>query len=229
MSVPTLAQVANVNGWLDNGVAATISTVERKMSKKNRPFWVVMLQDPTGPEMAEWCCFTAPSFKAGDVLEITGKGVKIEDGQYGLKISSGKDAVVTVVGQSAHHEEQQQRKSEGAPAVNGKPQHVLGQTVGMAIKEAITLVKAAFPDRGAHNDPDFWKGVKQTASNIIRISQSLEGGHLSPPSWPIGSTSVGTPPAPPPKPAAPPPPPASGGRTDPPKPRHQEVDEDVPF
>lgn len=234
MPVPKLSEVANINDWLDNGVAVVVTSIREEVAKKSkRKFHIIGLQDPTGPETAEWSCFSWPKFKEGDVLEITGRGVKIENSQWGLKISAGDKADIKVVGESAHHAEQQQRKETGAPAVNGKAQHVNGQTVGMAIKEAIALVGPAWNGGQVSdadlNNPLYWKAVKQAASNIIRISQSLESGHLSAPSWPTGSSQpTGTPPPAPAKPASPPPQPPPGGRADP-KPRQADLDEDVPF
>lgn len=241
MPTPTIAEVANMpDGWL-NGLYAVVDSIEPKKSgpnakKPGSPFWVVNLADATGPETAEMVMFgKPPTFSAGACLDITGKGVKKETTQYGMKISIGMETVITVIGQSAHHPEQAAAKASGAPAVNGKPNTVLGQTVGMALKEAITLVSRDLTGdqlAAAMKTKDFWADVKLAASNVIRISKSLEQGHLSPAPW-----------APALAPSAATPPPASGGRADPPKPaggrpaagpggsvaHDQNLDEDIPF
>lgn len=216
MPAPNLSQVQP--GWLDNGVAAVVRGIEQKKAQKSgKPFWVVALADPTGPETAELSVFgRPPAFKPGDVIEITGKGVKLEDGQWGLKVSTGKDSVINVVGQSAHHAEQEERKASGQPAVNGQPNHIAGQTVGMAVKMAFDYAIQSQQKPGSFA---FWQEVKQTASNIIRISKALEGGHLSPKpaDWPAPAGKPAAPAAAPAQaPASTPPP--NQGRQDPPKP-----------
>ena len=61
------------------------------------------------------------------------------------------------------------------PAASGSS--INGQTVGMAMKEALTLTNMTTlkPD-----DPEFWKQVHITASDIIRVSLMLEKGKLAP-------------------------------------------------
>lgn len=252
--VPTLTEVIDHPGWLNHGVSVVVVSITQKVSgpkAKNpgRKFWVCKVADPVGRETAELTVFGAPpNFREGDAIELTGKGIKLEDSQYGAKLSIGKDSEVSVFGQSAHHEEQQERRAHSQPAVNGALPQIAGQTVGMAVKEAIAVIREAFPgpdglDCGHLNDPEFWLQVHNTASDIIRVSRILEAGHLAPmvakrdgkalPPAAKGSSE--------PKASTPPPEP-SGGRSDPPKPaqkplpgidgsvKHDDTDEDsVPF
>lgn len=99
-----------------------------------------------------------------------------------------------------------------------------GQTVGMAMKEAIGLSISAFrntsteaPDIGS---PEFWEMVHIAASDIIRVSQMLERGHLAP-----SAKARATP-----QPARTPVPPPRQRQPEPYAPANQEqLDEDVPF
>lgn len=88
----------------------------------------------------------------------------------------------------------------GQGAASAPPSHapINGQTVGMAMKEALTL---HHPSGYAVSDPKFWEQVYQTASDIIRLSQLLEKGKLA---LPVRERS---------NPATEP----QGGRSDPPK------------
>lgn len=73
-----------------------------------------------------------------------------------------------------------QPPDEAPPARETKPAGTLpvnGQTVGMAMKEAIALCAQ---DSVNINEPAFWKSVHETASDIIRVSRLLEAGKLAP-------------------------------------------------
>ncbi len=250
MSDPiSLSAVAELpdDTWIDGGFFAVVDSIEDKKTgptskRPNSKFWVVNLSSQTGPETAEWSLFTFPKFAAGDLIEVTGKGIKRKVDSYngGIKIQAGDKAIITVRGQSAHHAEQVERKATGAPSVSGAPQHVPGQTVGMALKEAIAL-RARF---AADNEtliawlqqPEFWAAVHETASDVIRVSRMLEAGKLAPSPKERANPSQ-------PQPAANSraPMPAGGGRADPPKSQtkplpgpggnvaQDELSEDVPF
>lgn len=206
--------------WINPGLTGVVRSIATKNSKTGKKFYPCVIADVTGPETIEISFFDRlPQFKEGDLIDVFGKGLRRTEFNGKAQATIGKDTQVAVIGRSAHEPEQRQAAETGAPAVNGKPQHVNGQTVGMAVKEAIGIVSDGLRDSKQSMDltsPEFWKLVKQIASNIIRISQSLEIGHLSPPSWPTGAGSAAPGPA---RQESPPPPPPQSGRSDPPKPR----------
>lgn len=250
----SLADVADLpdDSWINEGFFAVVDSIEQKTTgpKSRTPgkkFWVCTLGSQTGPETAEWSLFFAPKFGEGDLIEVTGSGIKRKVDAYngGIKIQAGDKAIITVTGKSAHHEEQKERKDTGAPSVSGAPQHVQGQTVGMALKEAISIIKETFDptmpmaERDKYfRGPEFSKDVHLLASDIIRVSALLEKGKLAP-----SARDRANPPAaaqPPAnnasRPAAP-----SGGRADTPRPASKPLPgpggnvaqddngEDVPF
>lgn len=170
--------------WLEAGFTGVVSDLQQKNSRKTqRPFWTFKVGDTDGAVEAETAIFTAPKFINGQVIVVTGRGIKYEGaGEYGHKISVGKNANWEVLGNSVHYEEQQERKSEGQPALNGDPFPVPGQTVGMAIKEALNLLTKGMDYDNLVDrlpEPTFWAAVHEVASDIVRVSRLLEKGKLA--------------------------------------------------
>lgn len=172
--------------WINPGVTGTVASISSKKSKSGKQYWACELQDMTGPQVLSFTLWTAPRFSEGAVIDIHGKGLRL--GEYNGKpvIQLGRDTEVSVIGESAHHKEQTERRESGAPAVNGQPQHVNGQTVGMAVKEALAILK---PDNEEVGKPDFWKKLHEVASDIIRVSHMLEKGKLA---LPVRDRAFGT-------------------------------------
>lgn len=170
--------------WLEDGFTGVVSELKQMTSRKTqRPFWIFKVSDANGAVEAESAIFTAPKFANGQVIVVTGKGIKYEGaGDYGHKISVGKTAEWQVLGNSVHHEEQQERKAEGQPALNGQPFPVSGQTVGMAIKEALSLLTKGLDHAEIMEQlpaVTFWASVHEVASDIVRVSKLLEKGKLA--------------------------------------------------
>lgn len=186
--------------WINPGMIAVVRSVERVMGKNGKPRWPVVFADQTGSATVEAAFFSAPKFSEGDLVQLEG-GLRRTEYNGKAQVSIGKNATINIVGKSVHHEEQKERAQTGQPAVNGQPQIVNGQTVGMAAKEAIALTVMAWggiDGIAKLKDPLFWADVKTNMSNIIRICRSVEKGHLSPAPWqppapPAPATS--TPPA----------------------------------
>jgi len=172
--------------WVNPGAIAVVREIKTIKTKAGKEFFPCILADQVGSETVSCSFFTRPKFQEGDVIELSGKGLRRKEYNGKAEIAVGKDTVINIVGKSVHHAEQTQAAATGAPAVNGTAQHVAGQTVGMAIKEAITLASLTTKmgmSREILADPLFWHDVKQYASNIIRVSRSLENGKLTPPPW----------------------------------------------
>lgn len=225
--------------WVNAGVTGHVASVTERATQKGGKMWVCVLRDTTGSATIEFSMFTAPKFNPGDLIDVTGKGLRRTDYNGKAQLSLGKSCEVHRLGRVV---EPEPAPGPGPQVVhrdgvvepedcdpNGPaPLHpVMGQTVGMAIKEAITLVD---PNgfTGLINSPDYWRAVHAAASDIIRVSRLLERGQLAP-SARLRAKASGRPP---PEPLPPPP----RAMTEPPPPARkaavtttQAPDEDVPF
>ena len=142
-----------------------------------------------------------PPYKVGDTREWTQTGV--HKGVPKLKIQKPDPSLSQGPSQAA--QEQRVRENASFPPAASQPQ-IHGQTVGMAINNALELIKA----KGIEYDADeFWKDAWIVASRIIKLSQTLEQGKL----WQKPGAA--------PAPVAPPPPK--------PAPAREVPDDDVPF
>lgn len=182
----TIAQLCGLapDSWVNDGFIATVRTIEIKNKKAGGNFWKCALADPTGATTVNCSLFVAPRFKQGDVIEVTGKGIKYKDGQYGKEVSVSDKASINVLGASVHHAEQAERLADSRPAINGQDHPVNGQTVGMAMKEAVGLLthKLTHDEAVARIiTPVFWQSVHEVSSDIIRVSRLLEAGKLAKP------------------------------------------------
>lgn len=178
--------------WINPGFVGVVRSINPRVGAKNT--WPCMIADTVGSSTIEICLFKAPNFNEGDLIEISGKGLRRTEYNGKPQAAIGKDTEIHVLGRSVHHEEQKERAATSQPSVNGQLQPVPGQSVGMAIKEALT---ALVPGNQARlNSTSFWFEVHQFASDVIRISRQLEAGKLAP--------SVKERNAPPPQPTPPP-------------------------
>jgi len=217
--------------WVNPGMTAVVRSIKRTNTKKGGVMNICTLGSQTGSAEISMSVFAAVKFNEGDLIEISGQGLRRTEYNGLQQVSLGKNTEIHVLGKSVHHEEQVERKATMAPSVNGTPQPVYGATVGLALKEGLALAGMAGGGitRELLNDKLFWADVKLYASNIIRIGRALEAGKLSPNPW--------APPAPPSEEPAP----APVGRSDPPKPatrpqpgpggtvKHDDDDGDMPF
>jgi hypothetical protein len=183
----SLAQVFEMQSgeWINDPFMAVVGNIENKVGKPPacKKFWNVILNDTTGSASVKMTLFYAPKFKAGDQIEISGQGIKFEDGQWGKQVKVGDKAEIHVLGTSVHHQEQVERKAESKPAISGQTFPVMGVTVGMAINNAMTLLTSKLTHDemvGRIITPVFWSSVHEVASDIIRISRVLESGKLAP-------------------------------------------------
>lgn len=162
--------------WINPGFVGVVRSINPRVGAKKT--WPCMIADTVGSSTIEICLFQAPKFNEGDLIEISGKGLRRTEYNGKPQAAIGKDTEIHVLGRSVHHEEQKERAATSQPSVNGQLQPVPGQSVGMAIKEALT---ALVPGNQARlNSTSFWFEVHQFASDVIRISRQLEAGKLAP-------------------------------------------------
>jgi|GEM_PF-2950233 len=93
--------------------------------------------------------------------------------EYAQNTAPAPRAASTLPGQSGNYAGNHDRSST-TPAIVP----INGQTVGMAVKEALTIVREDGPD---WSSPVTWKAVHEVASDIIRLSRLLEMGKLAAP------------------------------------------------
>jgi len=180
----TVAEAAALpdESWLNDGIAAHVLEVNTVPKKAGGNFWSVALSDGGPSPLASISCFTAPKYVAGDNIRITGTGIMKKTYQGKAQITYGSKATVEVIRGAAGIQkavEAHQEQSRGQQAQTSNVKLVSGQTVGMAMKEALSLcVHGQSADTVAklRTSPQFWEDVKTTARDIIRISQSLEKG-----------------------------------------------------
>lgn len=165
--------------WINPGMQGVVRKIERKMTKAGKPFFPCVIADTTGSATIEVSFFTAPKFGEGDLIELSGQGLRRTEYNGKPQAAIGQKTEVHVIGKHVHAEEQTQRAAAGAPAIDGTLQPVQGQTVGMAMKEALAIV--VFERTGGERgSPIFWEDVYTVASDIIRVSRLLESGKLAP-------------------------------------------------
>ncbi len=169
--------------WINPGFTATVLTITKKETKAGKSFWPCILQDTTGSAKIEVSFFTAPRFDEGDVITISGQGLRRTEYQGKPQAAIGQKTEVHVTEKgtgrkSAPLAERREQPQDRAPAASGAAQPVNGQTVGMAMKEALALLTS--DGTLALDTPEFWAAVHRTASDIIRVSQLLEKGKLAP-------------------------------------------------
>lgn len=170
--------------WVNGDLTAVIDNVQPNDGRTD-----LFLTDPDNPGIS----IKATAFGDRDLTRFDGQVCKLS-GSMARTEYNGRDQVtifakcqINLAGNgagrrqerapAASHNEGARREPKPAPHAVST---VNGQTVGMAMKEAIPLVAL---EGIKLDDPKFWPRVKQHASDIIRISQSLEKGHLNAPSW----------------------------------------------
>lgn len=233
------------NSWVNEGVHGVVQDITPDVAKTGKKYWKCILRDSVnGAARIGFSLFFAPKFQVGDAIEIVGQGIKRKEFNGRPDLGIGVKAEIHVTGRGAPPPQERGNSRQapppdthgdrGAPpdgpgpgstppaAGNGFFPH--GQTVGMAMKEAIALVTrdmAAGPLLAAMGTPLFWSHVHMAASDIIRVSHLIERGQLAPSVKVRGASSGSGPKSPPP--STPPP------QRTPPHASQENLDEDVPF
>lgn len=220
--------------WINAGVTGTVASITPRETKKGGKMWVCVLRDNTIDATIEFSMFTAPKFTPGDLIDVTGKGLRRTDYNGKPQLSLGKSVEVHKLGRGVDllgkggstqtaKQTSGQVSAEDATEPANEPLHpIAGQTVVMAMKEAIALVD---PNHftGTIGSPDYWRAVHAAASDVIRVSRMLERGQLAPSARTRAKANAESDkPAPPPTAPRKPTPPAAHHIT-------ETQEEDVPF
>lgn len=222
----TCAQIAALpdQSWINDGFIATVLKVDTVPKKAGGNFWKLTLGDSLG-DYTHGCTmslFAAPRCNPGDVIRVTGKGISKKSYQGKPQVGMGKESTLEVMPSSARIQsnvESSIAEVKGNRAAEKAECMIPGQTVGMAIKEALALHSIGLDNQTIKlqlTAPGFWSDVYATASDIIRVSRLLESGKLCDP---VKQRSA----------------PAQGSRQVPAQPKHDPEseldaqDENVPF
>lgn len=188
-TVAEVAMLPDEPGWVNGSLAAHVLKIETIAKKAGGQFWKATLGDAPGDYTGcvSLSLFMAPKFQQGDQIRLGGGGIKKSSYQGKAQISLGKSSTVEVIlgtarlqaGVSAAMETN--RANTAQQANEGL---INGQSVGMAIKEALSLQTFACDEaqvRQLTRTPAFWQEVHETASDILRLAQLLEKGKLAAP------------------------------------------------
>jgi hypothetical protein len=221
--------------WINPGFTGKIELVSSFQAKSGKTFYNVTVVDPDNTNIAIHALFAkAPKFQEGQIVEFSGKGLRRQEYQNKpqFAVSDSTDIIVTEGG--VRHHEARATATAAKPAASqpastptaarpaaaaprstpppssGGPQPLVnGQTVGMAMKEALPLVIMEYGGISGLSDiespmlkPEFWGRVYEVASDIIHLSRLLESGRLAKPikqrqpDWQVvEATHPGKPPA----------------------------------
>jgi hypothetical protein len=203
--------------WVNPGFVGYVEKiVQTKTKKTGTAMNICTLRDVNGSAEISMTVFGPVKFSEGDTIEARDGGIRRTEYNRLAQVSLGKGTTIHLVSQGRPSAPPAARPASFSadkgqtttPVTNGP--RINGQTVGMAMKEALLLVGG--PEVGDTmnvNTPEFWAQVHTTASDIIRVSAMLESGRLAP--SPKSRQGAGA--APEAKEA----PVSSGGRADPPK------------
>jgi hypothetical protein len=175
--------------WINEEFEAVITQVQEKKTGTGKTFALATLQDPHSTNITIDATFWMNGIpaKQGKVCHFAGQGIKLEEYKGNLKLVIGDKAKINVVGGAP-------ARSAAAPAKSAAPASrasgpaqgggaIMGATVGMAINQAIGIIKGDLPAEpdltGYFLTPQFSKDLHTLASDIIRVSQLLEKGKLA--------------------------------------------------
>ena len=219
--------------WVE-GCKGLAGPIVQKQSKQGKSFWALSILDAVNPGITiALTMFTAPKFAPGDLIEITGSGLRRTDYNGKAQLALSQSNVISLLQKGAVTAANLPQPVVGSlpppkwPATPSETRQIFGATVGSAVKLAVEMASASGLD---HKSPEFWKEVHGHASQIIRVQLFLEAGNLAPR---LGTHDIQ--PEATPEPVAPPPSvTAVASRPQPGPdgsafPASSENDEDVPF
>ena len=173
--------------WLGKDFEATVGQIVTKQTSTGKEFYITTLSDPHNPSVSiEATFFTGSiSSKSGKVCHFSGQGMKLEEYKGKPKIAIGDKAKINVVGAApASGGAAPAQRLPAAPAASAPPGQtgILGVTVGMAIVQAISILRESHPGEtldSYYTTTAFSRDLHIVASDIIRIGQLLERGQLA--------------------------------------------------
>jgi len=165
--------------WINPGCSGVVRSMTERKTKTGKHLWNCVLADQTGSATVEVSFFSAPSFKEGDLIELSGQGLRRTEYNGKAQMSLSAKTEIHRLGASVHHAEQAQAAAEGKPSVSGEAQHVYGATAGMAVKAALEWI--AEQSEIPATDPKYWEAVWSYASDVVRIARMIEAGKLAKP------------------------------------------------
>lgn len=170
--------------WVNPGMKAVVRAIKNTKTQKGGIMNICTLGSETGSAEISLSVFAAIKFSEGDVIAIEGGGLRRTEYKGLQQVSLGKATEIHIVGKSVHAEEQQQRKAAGAPAINGAPQPIAGQSVGCALNQAVEnhrYIYTAAELREMLKRPGlYWQSIHEMASDQLRVARHLEHGKLAP-------------------------------------------------
>jgi hypothetical protein len=176
----TVAEAAALpDGWVNGTLEAHCIKIETVAKKAGGNFFKAHLSDGGSESLATMSLFIAPKFQSGDVIRLSGPGIKKSEYQGKPQFSTGKDTKIDV--SPGHQKVMAASHSAHSEQANGEL--VSGAQVGLAMKDALalrTIGHATTMDQ-LLTAPGFWSGVYETASDIIRVARLLEKGSLADP------------------------------------------------
>lgn len=218
---------SNNPAWINEDFEAIITNVKEAKTKSGKAYYTATLQDPHSTNITLDATFWLSGIpaKQGKVCHFSGQGMKLEEYKGNLKLTIGDKAKINVVGGAPARSAAPAQRP--APAAGSKPasaqggSSIFGATVGMAINQAIGIIKDTLPEVTLDNyylTTDFSKDLHTLASDILRVAALLEKGKLAPA---VKDRQPAPPPEPEPEPEPTPEPTDMG--------QEQPGDEDVPF
>jgi hypothetical protein len=178
----TVAEAAALpdESWINGTLEAhciKIETIAKKAPKTGN-FYKAHLSDGGSEALASMSLFMAPKFQAGDIIRLSGSGVK--KGSYNGKaqFSTGKDTKIDV----SPGTPKMQASVHGAMAEHANSELISGVQAGGAMKLALQMRSQGQVNMDQLLDaPGWWQKVHDTASDIIRVQRMLERGSLADP------------------------------------------------
>lgn len=174
--------------WINDAeIIVTVLKIEPINKKAGGVFYKATLGNGPGDYTNSFTLslFIAPKFQVGDVIRIAGKGLKKGSYQGKPQVGLGKESTIDIQGKStvavAATVQQAQHAQQSQTIATDM---VAGQTVGMAMKEALAIHTIGMSHQEATEAvtaPGFWSAVYMTASDVIRVARMLESGKLADP------------------------------------------------
>jgi len=183
--------------WVDGGFEAVVNEVkELKKRDGSGVFYSVKLSELGGEPTVDMMSFTAPKYTKGDRIRVSGQGIKKGSYNGHAQVKCGMKVGVTVVSSVGNAPAAAPVANSGHSAHVQAPTNIQGQTVGMAVNNTLSLLTQGMAHEAivkATQTPQFWTVAYETASQIIRLSKSLEGGKLAPNVWDKAAAPAPTP------------------------------------